>query len=336
MPIANTHILLLSRIKGLGPSSLNALLNTLRIRRYSIQCFLDLDPFVRRREFPLSNLAHAALDHWHDLLEPTQQLQRELKSRSILALPITHKTYPRKLRLRLGLSAPPILYLQGNLSILNEPTLAIVGTRRPSERGIDVITRYAAALARAGLTIVSGHARGIDSAAHLGALSADGRTAFVLPSGILSFSPRSSYKSYITSHNALILSQFPPHAQFSPAFAVQRNRIIAALADALFVGETPLRGGSAYAIRHALALRLPLFTLLYRTPPPSAQGNRSLLASGAIPLKPLRRITQDVIKHIVKTCRTSHRIPLSQGGRTSARHIPLDSSSVIEQPELFK
>lgn len=336
MPLANTHILLLSRIKGLGPSSLNALLNTLRSRHYSIQRFLELDPFVRRREFPLSNLAHAALDHWHDLLEPTQQLQRELKSRGILALPITHKTYPRKLRLRLGLSAPPILYLQGNLSILNEPTLAIVGTRRPSEHGVDVITRYAAALARAGLTIVSGHARGIDSAAHLGALSADGRTAFVLPSGILSFSPRSSYKPNISPHNSLILSQFPPHAQFSPAFAVQRNRIIAALADALFVGETPLRGGSAYAIRHALALRLPLFTLLYRTPPPSAQGNRSLLASGAIPLKPLRRITPDVIKHIVKTCRTSHRTPLRQGGRTSARHIPLDSSSVIEQPELFK
>lgn len=329
MPTSDTtHILLLSRLKGFGPSSLNTLLNTLRIRRYSIQRFLALDPLIRRRQFPLSNPIHSALDRWHELLESTEQLQRELAARRIRTLPITHKAYPHKLRLRLGLSAPPLLFLQGPFSILNAPILAIIGTRSPSERGADAITRYAAALARAGLVILSGNARGIDSAAHLGALSAAGKTVFVLPSGILWFSPRASYKTYLNPHNALILSQFPPHAGFSPAYAVQRNRIIAALADALFVGETPLRSGSAYAIRHALALRIPLFTLLYHKPPPSALGNRSLLASGAFPLKPLNSITPHVVQHIVNTCRTSHAATLLRK--------PLDASSHMEQPELFK
>jgi DNA processing protein len=328
MPTAATiHILMLSRIEGLGPSSLNTLLSTLRSRRYSIQRFLLLDPFVRRREFPLPTTTHTALDHWPELLDETERLHRELATRGILALPITHKTYPHKLRLRLGRSAPPVLFVKGNCSILKTPTIAIVGTRIPSDRGVSVITRYAAALASAGLTILSGNARGIDAAAHHGALTAGGRTAFVIPSGILRFSPRASCGPLVTPHNSLILSQFSPHGEFSPAFAARRNSTIAALADALFVGETPLRSGTAYAIRHALSFRIPLFTLVYQAPPPSAQGNQSLLASGAIPLKPLLRITPEVVQHIVTICRTSHQ-------SSAARRVSLDSPS-RQQPELF-
>lgn len=327
MPSANTHILMLSRIQGLGPSSLNTLLNTLRSRRYSIQRFLSLDPFVRRREFPLTSAAHAALDRWPELLDESEKLAGELAARGIRTLTITHKSYPHKLHLRLGLSAPSVLYVKGNYSILKAPTIAIVGTRSPSQRGVSVITHYAAALASAGLTILSGNARGIDSAAHHGALTAGGRSAFVIPSGILRFSPRPPCGPLVTPHNSLIVSHFPPYAEFSSAFAVQRNCMIAALADALFVGETPLRSGTAYAIRHALSFRIPLFALVYQTPPPSAQGNRSLLASGAIPLKPLQRITPDIVQHIVHTCRTSHQ-------SSAGRRRPFDPSS-HQQPELF-
>jgi len=187
----------------------------------------------------------------------------------------------------LAFDAPVFLYITGNLGHFRSPTVALVGTKTPSPQGLETAHAYGAALARRGIHVVSGHARGIDTAAHRGALVAGGSTTLVLPCGIITFQLSPNLERFVTAKNTVILSQFAPDAAFGPDLAVLRNATIASLADGLVVVESRLRGGSAHAFRHARHLRKPLWTVIYPDPiPSSASGNHSLIAAGARAIEP--------------------------------------------------
>ncbi|MCL4116727.1 UNVERIFIED_CONTAM: hypothetical protein GTU68_035404, partial [Idotea baltica] len=149
--------------------------------------------------------------------------------------------------------APCLLFVTGNIDCLNNPQLAIVGSRHASRTGIDTAHRFAHDLATAGMTITSGLAIGIDGAAHKGALACKGTTIAVLGSGLQTIYPHSHRKlaeSIIAEQGALV-SEFSLNCSPRPSNFPRRNRIISGLSLGVLVIEAGLASGSLITARLA-------------------------------------------------------------------------------------
>lgn len=186
--------------------------------------------------------------------------------------------YPAKLR-QID-DEPPTLFVRGdNLAPKSlGRTVAIVGTRTPSDEGRQLAWHIGKTLAERGIAIVSGLAFGIDAEAHRGAVSLNyGMAIAVLGGGVLNIYPSQHHElaSRILRYGVL-LSENTPHATATAARLVARNRIISGLSEALIVVESPAHGGAMYAARAAHAQGRPIYT-----PPFAASGNQWLLANGA-------------------------------------------------------
>ncbi|MGA7861541.1 MAG: DNA-processing protein DprA [Thermoplasmata archaeon] len=157
--------------------------------------------------------------------------------------------------------APPKLYVTGRLHLpLLHPRVAIVGTRRPSAEGVQVATKIATTLAENGVIVVSGLARGIDTAAHTAAIEADGTTIAVLGTPLSRFYPAENadlQRRIMREH--LAVSQFPEEAPVRPGNFVVRNRTMALIADASVIVESGEGGGSLDQGWETLRLGRPLF-----------------------------------------------------------------------------
>lgn len=195
-------------------------------------------------------------------------------------LPFTDSRYP--LLLRACERHPLALYVVGNLDALNDPQLAIVGSRNPSAQGRDTAHEFSEHLASRGLAILSGLALGIDSAAHLGALAAQGVTIAVLGSGVDIIYPRSNIAlaGEIRRQGALV-SGFPlgtpPRRENFP----QRNALIAALSLGTLVVEAARRSGSLITARLAAAFGRAVFAIPGSIHSPLSRGCHELIRQGA-------------------------------------------------------
>ena len=192
----------------------------------------------------------------------------------------TDPRYPASLRALEG--RPMVLYVAGNPEVLNDPQLSIVGSRNPTPAGRDTAFDFAESLAARGLAITSGLAEGIDSAAHRGALAAQGITLAVLGNGIDSIYPRcnQSLSEQIRFRGAVI-SEFPlgtpPRRENFP----QRNRIIAALSLGTLVVEAARRSGSLITARFAGDQNRELFAVPGSIHNPLSRGCHELIRQGA-------------------------------------------------------
>ena len=159
--------------------------------------------------------------------------------------------YPQCLR---EIFDPPlILFALGNMSLINSFSLAVVGTRNPTPYGLAATERLSADLAKAGLTIVSGMARGIDTAAHRAALNADGTTIAVLGCGVDVLYPSSNRKLYDDiARRGLLLSEFPMEAPAFPQNFPVRNRIVSGLSLGVLIVEGAQHSGSAITAKLAM------------------------------------------------------------------------------------
>jgi DNA processing protein len=188
------------------------------------------------------------------------------------------RDYPGRLR---ELASPPSqLWVRGTLVTAEPPAVAIVGTRRSTPYGERVARAIAVACARAGVCVVSGLARGIDGAAHVGALDADGRTVAVLGTGIDQYYPRQhrALQERI-ARDGLIMSEFGPgDAGHGGAFPL-RNRLIAALADVTVVVEAPESSGALNTARYARELGRTLAVVPHNIDSVSGRGCNRLLRS---------------------------------------------------------
>jgi DNA processing protein len=174
------------------------------------------------------------------------------------------------------------LFAWGDFDCLHEPTIAIVGTRGASTYGKAVAHKFGEAFARAGVTVISGGALGIDGAAHKGALSVDGRTAAVLAGGVDRLYPaiHRGLFGQIRQRGCLV-SQFPVGSQPSAYRFLTRNGLIAALSLGVVVIEAPLKSGAMSTAHRANELGRQVFVVPANIDNFSFAGSHSLIRDGA-------------------------------------------------------
>ena len=179
-------------------------------------------------------------------------------------------------------STPPVLYLRGTLERDDETAIAIVGARHATAYGEDLAGELAAELARRGLTIVSGLARGIDAAAHHGAAAAGGRTLAVLGSGLDQIYPpeHKGLADEVAAHGALV-SEFPLGTPPLRLHFPRRNRIISGLSLGVIVVEAGVGSGALITAHHALEQGREVFAVPGRVHARYSEGCNRLIKAGA-------------------------------------------------------
>ena len=195
-------------------------------------------------------------------------------------LPLPSPAYPP--RLARQADPAPLLLVQGDAGALGAPGVAIVGSRAPTQHGLALAREFAGALARAGLVVISGLARGIDAAAHTGALDAGGRTVAVQACGPDRVYPPAHRRLAvrIASQGALV-TEFPPGTPPRREHFPLRNRLISGLAAALLVVEARERSGTLVTAGHAAAQGVDVLAIPGPVGTPACAGSNRLLRDGA-------------------------------------------------------
>lgn len=210
--------------------------------------------------------------------------------------------------------APLVLYVRGELASLARRSVAIVGSRAASAYGRAVAAQLATDFSAYGATIVSGLARGVDAAAHKGAIDARLPTVAVLGSGICALYPRyhALLADEIVAGGGAVISEFPP-AECARAFHFpMRNRVVAVLADATIVVEASERSGALITARLADELGRHVFAIPGDIGRPTSRGTNALIADG-IPLVTSARDAAGLMQWAVDG-RLNSTAPSPQGG----------------------
>ena len=212
--------------------------------------------------------------------EDAADQQAKLRETGTTLVTIGDAAYPEPLR---HIFDPPVmLFARGNIELLQDLMLGVVGTRRPTPYGLAAAERLGAELAQAGLTIVSGMARGIDTASHKAALSVGGRTIAVLGCGADIVYPSENRKLAVEIvAKGLILSEFPLGSVAFPQNFPIRNRIISGMSTALLVVEGAQYSGSAITARLAMEQGREVFAVPGNITSRMSWGPNLLIKEGA-------------------------------------------------------
>jgi DNA processing protein len=190
---------------------------------------------------------------------------------------------------------PLILYARGHLEALEKPSIAIVGTRKPTIYGLQMAQGIATDLGSRGISVVSGLARGIDAAAHRGCLEANGITIAVLGCGIDVVYPREHRQlTQKILQNGLLLSEFPPGTSPAPQNFPIRNRIISGLALGTLIVEASEYSGSLITARLTMEQNREVFALPGNLTSPQSFGPNYLIKQGAKLVQTWRDIVEEL------------------------------------------
>ena len=269
------HTLRLSLIPGVGPLTRQALLE----RFGSAEAVLSAPPSQLQGVPGVGPKLTRRISSAHHEIDVEEEIA-VCREHGVAIVTEADEQYPRVLR---EIHDPPgVLFVKGSLQPRDGMAIAIVGTRHATQYGLKQAERLAGSLARAGLTVVSGLARGIDAAAHRGALQAGGRTLAVLGSGVLNVYPPEHERlaEEVVSHGAL-LSEAPPRAEPLGGMFPQRNRIISGLSLGALIVEAGDRSGALITARHAMEQGREVFAVPGRVDGRTARGCHRLIRDGA-------------------------------------------------------
>ena len=282
------HLLALTLVPGLGTSRLHQL-----IRRYdSPREAFQRSPGELVRHFSLPQQSRAFIANG-GVLRAAEATLKETRAERIQVLSYFDDQYPQLLK---EIFEPPlILYCLGKVETLSHPSIALVGSRRCSVYGKEVSRKLARDLASAGVGIVSGLARGIDSQAHLGALEAQGLTITVLGSGVDVVYPRENRRLYgRIREQGCIISEFPCGTFPAPQNFPIRNRIISGLCYGTLITEASEFSGSLITARLSLEQNREVLAVPGNITSPGSYGPNYLIKQGAKPVL----CAQDVLEEL--------------------------------------
>lgn len=293
---------------GLGPAGLGLLLQAFNTPSEALR---HSDDDWRR-----AGLSNSQINGRHKEIDISADLDWLAQDNCHL-LTLDQDHYPE--RLRDLVNPPPLLYVLGDLDCLQLPQLAIVGSRNPTNNGLSTAKEFSAYFAKAGLTITSGLAMGIDAAAHQASLDADGYTVAVVGTGLDRTYPAKNHQlaKAIAAKGALV-SEFPIGTRARAENFPRRNRIISGLSIGTLVVEAAQRSGSLITARLASEQGREIFAIPGSIHNPLARGCHRLIREGA----KLVETAEDVIEELGPL------LSLSLNDRNLVQ--PRESKSILE------
>ncbi len=263
----------LNSISFLGPRRIAALIEHFETARAAWESSSDEITMVLKLQKNANKLDQERLN-----LDPLK-LWARLEEQNIACVSPYCPGYPSLLK---QISDPPLLYYRGSLQNIARPAVAIVGSRRCTFYGREVAQRLASELVAAGVTVVSGMALGIDTAAHQGALENSGYTVAVLGCGVdRCYPPRNLELMEKIINEGVVLSEFPPGTEPRPANFPQRNRIISGLSLGSVVVEATAKSGALITANYALEQNREVFAVPGNIGSPYSLGSHRLIKEGA-------------------------------------------------------
>ncbi len=238
-------------------------------------------------------------------IDPDGEMERMAEA-GIYAVTWNDSRYPPRLK-ETG-DPPPVLFLRGEILPQDEKAVAVVGTRKATTYGKDAAQSLTAELARQGVTIISGLARGIDAVSHRAALDAGGRTVAVFGCGLDTVYPPEHRKlAEDIAQSGALASEHPlgegPKAGHFP----QRNRIISGMSLGILVVEAPLQSGALWTVRHALDQNRDVFCVPGSIFSPSSKATNALIQEGAKLVSGCEDILEELNLNVV-----SHQLEMRQ------------------------
>ncbi len=267
--------LALNLIPGIGPARLRKLVEhfgtpeaVLRVKAAKLSAVNGID----------TKLADA-IAAWEDSVDLTGEL-RKISERNLTLLTEEDELYPDLLRQ--APNAPFLLYVWGSLTKRDHNVIGIVGSRQATHYGLNAAKKISFQLAYAGYTVISGLARGIDTAAHEAALAAKGRTIAVIGSGIGKlYPPENQALAERIAENGVVISEYPVDRIADKQTFPYRNRIVAGWSSGLLVVEAPGRSGSLITAQQAVETGRTVYAVPGPIDKPTSLGCNRLIQQGA-------------------------------------------------------
>lgn len=264
-------------------------INNLIIKFYhenkiSIDEFFQLDENEWKNQYQLDEKQVVDLQQAKSELASNAFLAESFFSQGFEIIPITSPEYSKTLKGNLKTAhAPAVLYVKGNKKILEEDSIAIVGSRDASETALRFTDNIAKLAGREFKVVVSGFAKGVDKQALDSAINYKGQSVIVLPQGIMTFgSGFQNYYKQIIDGDVLVLSTFFPKAPWKAELAMARNPIIYGLADEIYVAESAEKGGTWSGVVDGLRKGRKIYV---RKPESDEKNaNNILIQKGALPV----------------------------------------------------
>lgn len=211
------------------------------------------------------------------------QVIERWQARAIWVVSRADAEYPRRLKARLREDAPAVIYGCGDMALLESGGLAVVGSRHVDDTLIDYTMSVGRLAARAGRTLVSGGAKGIDQAAMRGALEAGGKVSGVLADSLEKTTMNREHRNLLLDGQLVLISPYDPSAGFNVGNAMQRNKLIYALADASLVVSSDLNKGGTWTGAVEQLDKLKFVPVYVRSTGESSPGLDALRRKGALP-----------------------------------------------------
>ena len=274
------YVATLLAIPGIGKRTVQRFLQAVTISPSSLR---ELYEIFREAERSNAAVVKVTFEQLEDSYRQVEESIERAKHLGVHVIGIDDPAFPKELK---QISDPPmILYAKGNLSCLNpQRSIAVIGTRSPTNYGRTSGTRIAQRFAERGLIVVSGLAEGCDTAAHEGCLKGNGQTVAVLAHGLHTVYPKKNYElaDRIVASGGCLLSEYPLGVSPQKSSFVERDRLQSGLSSAVLIIETDVQGGTMHTARYCLEQGRAL--ACFKFPPErlsdKSRGNQKLIFEG--------------------------------------------------------
>lgn len=290
------ELLFLKNIKGLGNKKINQ--NYL----YLLDELSDLDDLIATMEYKFN----FSLDNLEQAKQKAESKYEEITNNSdITVITVFDENYPKQLHIMEN-EKPLILYAKGNIDILSKQNISVIGTRKPSKISEEFEKHAVKAIVNdTDRIIVSGLALGCDKIAHQTTVDEKKITLAVLPSGVNVITPASNKKlaSEILKNNGCLISEYEPDSRAFNSTYVERDKIVAALSDAVFVVECGVKSGTMHTVNFSKNYQKQIYAYLPTQRPEDAyEGNEFIVneIENSIPIEDIGEFIEDLKTITVK------------------------------------